>query len=312
MSEFTTALHEDDLMRLRKVPKADLHSHLLLGMRRDRLAMIADRKINPFHYSGGGIGDINRWIRREYFPVLRDPDLFPLLIKASFQQAADDGVALLEASIDIGFGHLNGILPGEVVNLLKLAHQEVAPHIVFRPCLGFSRSRSVRQLLRFFEPYPELNYFTAIDLYDDEQSQSIRNFREIYRFARQQGLRCTAHAGEFGSAEEVREAVEILELDAVQHGIAAAASEEVMKWLADRAIPLNICPTSNLMLERVSSYTTHPIRILYDHGVKVTINTDDVTLFDQGVSEEFMNLYRERVFSADELEEIRGKSTSSV
>ena len=105
--------------------------------------------------------------------------------------------------------------------------------------------------------------------------------------------------------DSVREAVEVLELDAVQHGIAAAGSPEVMKWLADNKIQLNICPTSNVILERVPSMKAHPIRILYDNGVKVTVNTDDVIFFDQGVSEEFFNLYRAGVMTAGELDEIR-------
>ena len=83
------------------------------------------------------------------------------------------------------------------------------------------------------------------------------------------------------------------------------SSPEVMKWLADREVPLNICPTSNLVLEQTSSYASHPIRILFDHGVKVTVNTDDVTLFNQGVSEEYLNLYQAGLFSVEELEGIR-------
>jgi len=104
----------------------------------------------------------------------------------------------------------------------------------------------------------------------------------------------------------------VLELDAVQHGIAAASSEEVMKWLADRKIPLNICPTSNVVLERVRSIDTHPARMLFDRGVKITINTDDITLFNQSVSEEFLLLYAENLFSARELDEIRQTGLKSA
>ncbi len=305
MSDFIAALLANDLAQLQAVPKADLHNHLLLGIKVDRLCELTGMDITPFLYSGGGIRDINTWIREQYIPVIRIPDIFPLLVKSSFQQAVDDGVTLLEASLDAGFGHLYGISPEEVVNTLQQAHQEVAPGISFRPCLGFARSVPLRQLLRFFEPYLDLNYFTSIDLYDDELSQPVQNFREIYRFAKQLGLRCTAHVGEFGTAEDVREAVEVLNLDAVQHGIAAASSPDVMKWLAERGTTLNICPTSNLQLQRVTSYAVHPIRILYDHGVNVTINTDDVTLFNQGVTEEFLNLFQAKLFSAEELDEIR-------
>jgi adenosine deaminase len=114
-----------------------------------------------------------------------------------------------------------------------------------------------------------------------------------------------AHAGEFGTAEDVLEACEVLELQEVHHGIAAARSKPVMKWLANNKIQLNICPTSNIMLGRVKSYEEHPIRILYDHGIPVTVNTDDLLIFNQSVSQEFWNLFRAGLMTAEELDEIR-------
>jgi adenosine deaminase len=86
-------------------------------------------------------------------------------------------------------------------------------------------------------------------------------------------MRLKAHVGEWGTADDVRHAVEVLELDEVQHGIAAAESESVMRFLADNQIRLNICPTSNLLLGRVKRLQDHPIRRLFDAGVKVTVNT---------------------------------------
>jgi adenosine deaminase len=103
-------------------------------------------------------------------------------------------------------------------------------------------------------------------------------------------------ARNFGSSCYTRrvpeDRAEELELDEVQHGIAAAQSTSVMKFLADNRIRLNICPTSNVLLGRVQSLAEHPIRKLYDAGVKVTVNTDDVLVFGQSVSDEFLNLYR--------------------
>jgi adenosine deaminase len=78
-----------------------------------------------------------------------------------------------------------------------------------------------------------------------------------------------------------------------------------MQWLADHKIVLNICPASNVRLKRVKSYKTHPIRILFDHGVKVTINTDDVLIFNKGISEQFLQLYQSGLFTANELDIIR-------
>ncbi len=111
--------------------------------------------------------------------------------------------------------------------------------------------------------------------------------------------------GEWGTADDVYKAVELLELDEVQHGIAAADDPTVMRFLADNDIRLNICPTSNLMLGRIESIAKHPIRKLFDAGVTVTVNTDDVLFFGNGVSEEFLALYRAGLFTADELDQIR-------
>ena len=108
----------------------------------------------------------------------------------------------------------------------------------------------------------------------------------------------------------MQRAVEELELDEVQHGIAAAQSSSVMKFLADNRIRLNICPTSNVLLGRVESLAVHPIRKLYDAGVKVTVNTDDVLVFGQSVSDEFLNLYRAGLFGAAELDELRQNGLS--
>jgi len=96
----------------------------------------------------------------------------------------------------------------------------------------------------------------------------------------------------------------------VQHGIAAAQSTSVMKFLADNRIRLNICPTSNVQLGRAESLAERPIRKLYDAGVRVTVNTDDLLVFGQSVSGEFLNLYRAGLFSAAELDEIRQNGLS--
>ncbi len=132
------------------------------------------------------------------------------------------------------------------------------------------------------------------------------------RMAKNNGLRLKAHVGEWGSADDVWRAVEELELDEVQHGIAAASSSAVMRMLAENHIRLNVCPTSNVMLGRVDRLETHPIRRLFDAGVKVTVNTDDVLVFGNGVSEEFLSLYQAKVFNADELDAIRRAGLSDV
>ena len=289
----------------RSLPKSDFHNHCLLGGKRSIIEKFYGQKLARFKSANQGIYDLNRWIGKEFRPFIELPGGFEKAVEAAFIQARFDGVTRLEMSIDLFFGRLFNVTPERIVSTLKQYHHTIAPTIDFTPELGFPRNLPVRTLLQSFEPYLDFGYFKSIDLYDDEFAQPIKSFREIYRFAKQQGFKCKAHVGEFGSADSVKEAVEVLELDAVQHGIAAADSPLVMKWLADHKIPLNVCPTSNIKLKMARSYKTHPIRILFDHGVKVTINTDDALVFGDGVSEQYLKLVKSGVFTVGEMEVVR-------
>lgn len=106
-------------------------------------------------------------------------------------------------------------------------------------------------------------------------------------------------------AEDVETAIETLGLDEVHHGINAANSPRVMKPLADRKITLNVCPTSNIMLGYANNYAEHLIKILVENGVPVTINTDDLLIFDSSVNQEYLRLYEAGTLTAEQLDQIR-------
>ncbi len=302
---FIAALKDHNLKAIRSIPKSDLHNHCMLGGKASVINRFFGEKLRPFHADKMGIEPLNRWISEVYAPFMKRAGAFEKAVEASFIQAKHDGIKVLEMSVDGFFGSLFNISPERAVSSLKHYHALVAPEIEFRPELGFPKTLPLRKVLRHFEPFLESGYFKSIDMYDDEMIQPPMNFRELYRFARNAGFKLKAHAGEFGDAESVRHAVETLELDEVQHGIGAAGSPDVMRWLASNNIRLNVSPESNIKLKRVKSYKTHPIRILFDYGVKVTVNSDDVLLFGAGVSEQFLKLYRSGLFSAEELERIR-------
>ena len=78
-----------------------------------------------------------------------------------------------------------------------------------------------------------------------------------------------------------------------------------MRFLADNHIQLNVCPSSNVMLGYVKDYREHPIRILADNGVRVTINTDDLLIFDSSIENEYLQLYCAGTLSVGQLDEIR-------
>ena len=208
-------------------------------------------------------------------------------------------------SLDARWSKFFGGSVEEIMSITDKAHKKCASEVDFRPELGLKKDEPVEELMGTLETFGDYDYLYSVDLYDDELVQPVRKFKPVYRMAKEMGLVLKAHVGVYGDADSIRKAVEELELDQIQHGISAADSPEIMKWLSDNQIQLNVCPSSNVMLCRVDHMKAHPIKVLYDNGVKVTVNTDDVIVFNQGVSEEFLNLYEAGLFSPVELDEIR-------
>ena len=101
------------------------------------------------------------------------------------------------------------------------------------------------------------------------------------------------------------QAREELELHEVQHGISAIHDESVVRFLADHHIRLNITSSSNILLGRIHGMSGHPIGRFYRSGVDVTINSDDILIFDSDVSKEYLRLYESGCLSAEELDSIR-------
>lgn len=305
MASFQNALRQGSLAALRCIPKSDLHNHAYAGGNREWVARETGRDIVPLVRPLKSMSEMHAWVDHQLGPVFAGSKGRLKAFEATFIQARHDGVTRLEVGEDVWAITLFDNDAAQLTGALARIHARAAPSIEWIPQLGMSRHCSVADLTDWLKPFLELGFYKTLDLSGDEHSQPIEKFRPLYRMAKAAGLRLKAHAGEWGDADSVWRAVEELELDEVQHGIAAARSEQVMRFLADNRIRLNICPTSNLMLGRVLSLAKHPIRALFDAGVIVTVNTDDVLVFGRSVSEEFLSLFQAKLFSDDELDRIR-------
>lgn len=310
---FIAGLEQSNREMVRSVPKSDLHCHSGLGFRLEVLERWAERKITPPPLLMGSLAEMNNWIVEELGELYSKRHCFEFAVKASLAEAWNDGITLLEMSVDLSFIIHYNMKPEPFGQIIKEAHRVVASEITFRPELGIARDMDPKEAIPLAMACIDTGHFSAIDLYGTEEAQPPEVYKALFRHARDKGLKCKAHAGEFGDAESVRHTAGILELDAVQHGIAAAESEEVMRWLADNNISLNICPTSNVRLSRVSGMKNHPVRQLFDAGVSVTVNSDDIMVFGQNVSDEYLNLFKAGTMTASELNVIRleGLNTKS-
>jgi adenosine deaminase len=305
MSAFQSALTNGDLDAIRRIPKSDLHNHFFLGGNRALVSKWAGKDIAPLDSRLISMSEMHEWVRARLGALFEGPYGRLKAFEATLVQAKLDGVTRLETGETPWAITLYNGSASALTEALRGMHNQVARDVEWVPQLDLAREVSADVQARRLAPFLELEFWRSIDISGDELAQPASVFKSLFRAAKEAGLRLKAHVGEWSDAESVQRAVEELELDEVQHGIAAAQSPSVMRFLADNKIQLNICPTSNVFLGRVSSLSEHPIRKLYDAGIKVTINTDDVLVFGQSVSDEFLNLHRVGLFSTAELDQIR-------
>lgn len=311
--EFTDALKRGDLTAVRRCPKADLHNHFALGGSRRFLREHTGREIQPIQMPIHSMDEMHAWYSQNLGVLFETPEGRRMLIRAAFAQAKEDGVTILEIGEDV-WG-LDAFFRGnieELVSAFETARQGIAPETELRLQIGLSRHCDIAYLEDCLSRFWGCKAFYSIDLYGDELAQPIENFRPIYRRAKAEGLRLKAHVGEWGTADDVRRAVECLELDEVQHGIAAVKDPSVIRFLRENHIRLNIAPSSNVLLGRVKDLKTHPIAKLYRSGVDVTINSDDVLIFDSEVSKEYLRLYQSGCLNAEELDDIRKNGLKTI
>ena len=311
--DFIEALSTDNLSAIKAAPKTDVHAHSFLSTRRENVERWLGHPLTKPPLKMEGLEGMHVYIDEVLAPHLDHRQGFEFIAASAIDDAIQDGVVILEMSFDVRLlkFYLNGFT--ELRAFIETLVNRYQNQIDLRPELGFARECAVDpKWMKSAHEAIELGIFRSIDLYSHQEACAPEAVKPLYKKARAAGMKLKAHVGEFEDAKEIRRTVEVLDLDEVQHGIAAAESVEVMQWLSENQIQLNVCPTSNVMLDAVPDIASHPIHILFDNGVPVTINTDDLMIFGQSVSEEYRNLYQAGVFSAEELESIRQASLTTV
>jgi aminodeoxyfutalosine deaminase len=137
----------------------------------------------------------------------------------------------------------------------------------------------------------------AFGIGGDEMSIETKEFRPVYEKAAALGLHRLMHAGEVGGPSKIRESIELLGVERIGHGIAAIHDPALMDLLAERRIPLEICPASNVktgalarQLQRLDAVIAHhPLPQLVRHGIPVVLSTDDPAMFHTTLAEEYEN-----------------------
>ena len=141
----------------------------------------------------------------------------------------------------------------------------------------------------------------------DEQKAPPELFRSVYGYAADNGLHLTAHAGETGPPESIWGALN-LRAERIGHGFTAAHDPDLIEELAQRQIPVELCITSNLRTGVCKTVAEHPTKNYFDHGVMITLNTDDPALFGTTLSREYQLAQETFGFSDEHLRELARNS----
>lgn len=246
--KFLHALQNNSISEMQDIPKSELHSHAGRGGTISYIKKKTNTKISAPKDPFSSLSEMNQWLNDNikcHCPSGISGYL--LRIEAAFAQASVDNVKVLALSYGMDeISELGGI--NNFIKQMDDMQQKSAPKTDFFPdlALGYS-SDELEKLDEIFS----FKWFNAIDIMNYANAYSMKELKEICKKAKKYGLVLKAHVGEFGDPDDVMRYAEELELDEIQHGIAAAKSPQIMKWLADHKIKLNVCPTSNVMLKIV-------------------------------------------------------------
>ena len=291
------------------LPKAELHLHLEGSVqpatvcaltRRHGVVVTQDEVRRSYAYQDfNGFLEVFKWVTS----FLRDPQDYALITRDLGEHLLTQGVVYAEITLSIG------------IMLLRKQSVEANFEAILAAAELFERRGlrmnwvfdAVRQFgteaaMRVVEAAERCacKSIVAFGIGGDELSIATREFQPVYDKAGAIGLHRLMHAGEVGGPEKIREAIELLGAERIGHGIAAIHDPALMDLLADRRIPLEVCPQSNVrtgalarqLSQPAAPIEEHPLPKLFRHGIPVVLSTDDPAMFHTSLLDEYRHASR--------------------
>lgn len=303
------------LEAVRSLPKAEVHVHLEGTFDSDDLARLAaqagEHLPRPKHrlFEFEGLGDFLSFLDWAC-ALVRSP---AQLARAAYRFAEREAAAGVRyADLIVNPNHWPawqdrlGAMVDAIDGGLREAEADGLPHVGL--CFSLLRQQSVQEAAELVDWLIEARHPRVIALsIDGNEAAAGRSgprFAEAFGRARAAGLHRTVHAGESSGPEGVRDAIALLGAERIDHGVRAIEDPALVRELADRGIPLNVCPGSNVALGLYPDRASHPIDRLRRDGVRVSINTDDPAYFESDLHHEYLATARACGWGEGQLREV--------
>ncbi len=221
--------------------------------------------------------------------------------KAMFAKHVAQNVRYVETSFHLPVTKLINVPGPEIIAAIRAA---APPGLEVRVFVGMLRSDINGDMRPTIDQLHSWEELAGIDLHGHESMATAPETAEVWQRVRAAGKVTKCHAGEFDGAARVREAIELLGVNRIQHGVRAIEDPAVVQLAAERGVTFDVCPISNVGLRVVQSMREHPLRRLMKAGVRCTVSTDDPLSFGNSVVEEYTGLALEMNFTRSELGEV--------
>ena len=297
-------------MNLKDLPKIELHCHLDGSVRPDTIIDIAKKEninIPTFHSE-----EIKKMVTAPLECTSLDDYLesfkLPIAVMQSKESLRRVTYELLEDCakenvkyIEVRFAPLlhiqKGLTTEEVIEsvLEGIKEAEDSFNIKGNLILGCLKNMPTESVFHVIEEGRKFlgKGVVAVDLCGSEGEGFCKEYIEPIKLAKSYGYRITIHAGETGIGKNVLEAVELLGAERIGHGVFIKDCIEAYNAIRDGQITLEMCPTSNIQTKAVNSVKEHPIFNFYKDDIKVTLNTDNRTVSDTNLSQEYIVVFNE-------------------
>jgi adenine deaminase len=302
---------EDEFIR--KLPKAELHVHIEGTLEPEMAFQLAKKHGIVLPYASvEELRAAYRFSNLQSFldvyyagaGVLRDADDFYELTLAYLRKAHAQGVVHTEIFFDPQTHSARGIALATVLDGLQraLTAAEREFGITCRLILCFLRHLSAEEALRTLEEaLPFKDAIAAVGLDSSELGNPPSKFAEVFAEARRAGFAAVAHAGEEGPPAYIYEALDLLQVRRIDHGVRCEEDPALVARLAQQRMPLTVCPLSNIKLKVFDRIEDHNLRQLLELGLCVTVNSDDPAYFGGYVLENYLAVQRGLRLSRDDL-----------